>query len=204
MQSISASPRLCVENNRLAGLILAGGEGTRFGCPKAWARLPDGRSFLDACAGAMLAAGASPVVATLPPGSDRPAIDGLAAAALPGPGLDMYGSLRVGLARLVTEAGWSRVAVLPVDHPLVLASSIATVAAVDASAAIPSFNGKHGHPVVLDRPVAEGIAAGTYAGPTLREVLRLVRAVDVEVDDPGTVANCNTPEALATALRSRP
>jgi CTP:molybdopterin cytidylyltransferase MocA len=116
----------------------------------------------------------------------------------------MYGSLRVGLARLVTEADWSRVAVLPVDHPLVRPSSIAAISAVDASAVIPSCNGKHGHPVVLDRPVAEGIVAGSYTGPTLRDVLGLVGAVDVEVDDPGTVANCNTPEALAAALRSMP
>ena len=37
----------------------------------------------------------------------------------------------------------------------------------------------------------------------LLEVLREVGAVDVEVDDPGVVANCNAPEALELALRRR-
>ena len=31
-------------------VILGGGEGKRWGGPKAWAPLPDGRSFLEACA----------------------------------------------------------------------------------------------------------------------------------------------------------
>ena len=61
----------------IAGLILAGGVGSRFGGPKAWAVLPDGRTFLDACVASLLGAGADPVVATLPPGSKDPEIDGL-------------------------------------------------------------------------------------------------------------------------------
>jgi hypothetical protein len=31
-------------------------------------------------------------------------------------------------------------------------------------------------------------------------VLHAVDTVDVAVDDPGVIANCNTPEALAAAL----
>ena len=62
------------------------------------------------------------------------------------------------------------------------------------------LRGSHGHPVCLDRDVAVGIVEGRFPGPTLREVLREVGAVDVEVDDPGVVANCNTPEALKKAL----
>jgi CTP:molybdopterin cytidylyltransferase MocA len=69
-----------------------------------------------------------------------------------------------------------------------------------ARAAIPRFRGKHGHPVVFDRATAEAVVSGDLAGPTLREVLRAVGAVDVDVDDPGTVANCNTPDALRRAL----
>ncbi len=38
------------QSSRTAGLILAGGAGRRFGGPKAFARLPDGRTFLEACA----------------------------------------------------------------------------------------------------------------------------------------------------------
>jgi CTP:molybdopterin cytidylyltransferase MocA len=184
----------------LAGLILAGGVGSRFGGPKAWALLPDGRTFLQSCAESLREAGAEPVVATLPPGSDEPGIEGVVAVALPKPGLDMFASLRIGFQRLVREEGWTRVAVLPVDHPLVRPKTVTALAAVEVSAVIPSFRGKHGHPVVIDRGTAEMIAGGRVPGPTLREVLHEAGAVDVEVDDPGTISNCNTPEALARAL----
>ena len=197
---VSAPLHLCVESDGLAGLILAGGMGSRFGGPKAWALLPDGRTFLDACAASLRGAGADPVVATLPPGSDDPEIEGLIAIALPEPGLDMFGSLRIGLQRLVGEQGWGRVALLPVDHPLVKPVTVTALAATDTPAAIPSYRGKHGHPVVINRSTAEAIVDGGLAGPTLREVLRVVGATDVEVDDPGAIANCNTPDALQRAL----
>lgn len=184
----------------IAGLIAAGGVGSRFGGPKAWAALPDGRTFLQACVSALHHAGADPLVATLPPASANPGIDGLLGVSLPAPGLDMFASIRFGLQRLIDFEGWTRAAVLPVDHPLVASGSIAAVAAADAMAAVPCYRGKHGHPVVLDRSVAESVADGRRPGPTLREVLRACGAVDVMVDDPGTTANCNTPEELARWL----
>jgi CTP:molybdopterin cytidylyltransferase MocA len=199
----SASPRLCasaLKPDHLAGLILAGGEGTRWGGPKAWAQLPGGGSFLDACEMTLREAGASPIVATLPPGTEVPRIDGLDVLALPEPGMDMFGSLRAGLDRLVEAPTWRVVAVLPVDHPLVRPETITELAAAAGPAAIPSFNGKHGHPICLARTVAESVARGDVAGPTLREVLRAVEALSVPVGDPGVIANCNTPEALSAAL----
>ncbi len=196
----SAPLRLCVESAGLAGLILAGGEGSRFGGPKAWALLPDGRTFLEACTASLRGGGAGPVVATLPPGSDDPQIEGLEVVPLPAPGLDMFASLQIGLQQLVGEGGWTRVALLPVDHPLVQSETIASLARSEAPAAIPRHRGKHGHPVVIDRATAEMIASGEMRGPTLREVLQEIGAADVEVDDPGAVANCNTPDALAQAL----
>ena len=184
----------------IAGLILAGGEGSRFGGPKAWALLPDGRTFLEACTASLSGGGADPIVATLPPGSSDPNIDGLMVVPLPEPGLDMFASLRIGLQNLIGEDGWTRVALLPVDHPLVQPATIAALARSESTAAIPSYRGKHGHPVIIDRTTAEMIASGEASGPTLREVLREIGAVDVEVNDSGAVANCNTPGALAQAL----
>ena len=195
----SAPLRLCVKNDGLAGLALAGGEGRRFGGPKAWATLPDGRTFLDACAAALAGAGARPLFATLPPGSEDPRIPGLEVLPLPRPGLDMFASLRFGLERLLADPGWTRVAVLPVDHPLVRPATVGALATVSARAVIPSCRGKHGHPVVLDRDVAAGVADGQLAGPVLRDVLRTVGAATLEIDDPGVTANCNTPDALAAA-----
>jgi len=185
-----------------AGLILAGGEGTRWGGPKAWAKLPNGRTFLEVCAETLRGAGARPIMATLPPGASNPGLHALVTVTLPEPGLDMFASLVIGLGRLMEHPDWRIVTILPVDHPLVSPSTVTDLANATARAAIPSFNGKHGHPVCLERSVVENIVDGTLTGPTLREVLRSVDAVDVAVDDPGVTTNCNTPEALATALEN--
>lgn len=184
---------------RKAGLVLAGGEGRRWGGPKAWARLPDGRSFLEACTETLSAGGASPVVATLPPGGG-PVPEGVTPVVLPESGLDMMASVRQGLLALLERPEWDRVVILPVDHPLVRPSTVAALAAVRAPAVMPRFRGRHGHPLCVSRQTADRLAGGGFEGPTLREVLREAEAVDLEVDDPAVRVNCNTPEALAAAV----
>jgi CTP:molybdopterin cytidylyltransferase MocA len=187
-----------------AGLILAGGAGVRFGGPKAFAVLPDGRTFLAACAEALSAGGASPIVATLPPSAAAGPAPGVVAVPLDEPGMPMFESIKAGLGVLLASPGWDHVIVLPVDHPLVRPATVRALAGAGAAAAIPSDRGKHGHPVALARAVATTIASGERPGPTLREVLHDVRVVVVDVDDPGVTANCNTPEALAAALAITP
>jgi CTP:molybdopterin cytidylyltransferase MocA len=186
---------------RFAGLILAGGEGRRWGGPKALARLPDGRTFLEACREMLAEAGAQPVAATLPPATD--AVAGLRCLPLPTAGLDMLASLRWGLRHLVELPEWRAVVALPVDHPLVAADTVAALVAAGAPAAIPVHGGKHGHPVCLGRALVEGLARGEPGGATLRDLLRAAGAVAVAVDDPGIHANCNTPEALELHWRAR-
>jgi len=188
-----------VTEARVAGLILAGGEGRRWGGAKAWARLPDGRTFLETCCEVLAAGGAKQVAATLPPGTDpSSAPRGATPVVLSGPGLDMFASLACGLRCLVQTEGWRTVVVLPVDHPLVYAATVAAVAAAACPAAIATTpRGRHGHPIALSRGLAEAVAEGWFRGPTLREVLKAARAVDAVVDDPGVRANCNTPERLA-------
>ncbi|MEE4273098.1 MAG: NTP transferase domain-containing protein [Thermoanaerobaculales bacterium] len=184
----------------LAGLVLAGGVGSRYGGPKAWAKLPDGRSFLEACVAVLLGGGANPVLATLPPGASEPGIEGLRALPLPEDGLDMFASLGLGLAVLVEERRWTRVAVLAVDHPLVRPETVAALASASGPATVPVHRSRRGHPVLLDRPLAEEIVGGRRSGPTLRDILHEVGWKEVPVDDLGTIANCNTPDALARAL----
>ena len=180
--------------------MLAGGEGSRYGGPKAWARLPDGRSFLEACVATLLGGGARQVAATLPPGSPDPGIEGLRALPLPEAGLDMFASLGFGLKALLGERRWIRVAVLAVDHPLVRPETVAALAGAPGPATVPSYRERRGHPVVLDRLLAEEIVAGDLQGPTLRDVLREVGFRELPIDDAGVAANCNTPDALAQAL----
>jgi len=189
--------------SKLAGLILAGGEGRRFGQPKAFAKLDNGRTFLEACAATLISAGALPVVATLPPESDEPDVESLDSIVLPEKGMDMFSSLVTGLRRLDESLDWRSVAILPVDHPLVNRTAVIALANATGRAVVPSYRGKHGHPICIEREVASAIVSGEFPGPTLRDVLREVGAVDVEVDDPGVVANCNAPETLRDALKIR-
>ncbi|MCD4748038.1 MAG: NTP transferase domain-containing protein [Thermoanaerobaculales bacterium] len=184
-----------------AGLILAGGAGHRFGGPKAFALLPDDRTFLHACSDAHRSAGASHITATLPPGNRGPVPDGVHAVDLARKDLDMFQSILAGLHSLINTTHWETVIVHPVDHPLVRPATIAALADDHGPASIPTINGRHGHPIRLSREVAERIVRGDLTGPTLREVLREVRAHDLLVDDPGIRANCNTPETLQKAWR---
>ncbi len=182
-----------------AGLILAGGMGRRFGGPKAFAHLPDGRTFLEACAEVMLRGGLAPLAATLPPevnGTIPPSVQPLQ---LPLPDLDMFASLKIGLQYLAKDLSWHRLILLPVDHPLINVATITALATQDCPAAIPSLHGRHGHPIMISRSIAEAIAEGRLPGPTLREILRTAPAQDVPVEDNGIRANCNTPKTLQKA-----
>jgi molybdenum cofactor cytidylyltransferase len=162
--------------------------------------LPDGGSFLEACRDLLDGAGARPLVATLPHGYAVDEVAGLRCLPLPEADLEMLSSLRWGLRHLISDPDWEAVVVLPVDHPLVAVETIATLVEAGADAAIPVHGGKHGHPVCLSRDVAEGIAREELGGGNLRDIIRTVGSVDVQVDDPGIHANCNTPEALKSHL----
>jgi CTP:molybdopterin cytidylyltransferase MocA len=139
-------------------------------------------------------------MATLPHGLDVEPIAGVRALPLPDPDLDMLASIRWGLRHLISESGWTAVVIQPVDHPLVSHETVSILAGTDAAAAIPAHNGKHGHPILLSRDTADGVARGTLGGPTLREAMKAVNAIDIPVDDPGIKANCNTPETLQQHL----
>lgn len=183
-----------------SGLILAGGRGTRFGGPKAFARLPDGRTFLESCAENLQTAGADPILASIPRSLKGPLPDRILFRRVDH-SIDMFGSLRLGLERLLDSERWQQVIILPVDHPLIEPETFRRLAATQSSAAIATYRGHHGHPVLLGRSVSEKIINNTLPGPTLREILRSADALDVEVDDPQARSNCNTPEVLARAWR---
>jgi len=186
------------------GIILAGGRGERFGGPKAFAVLPDGRTFLTACRDTLVAAGCAPIVATLPAGAAPPRLDGITLLTLPAPDLDMFESLKVALA-VVREIGdWQIAVVLPVDHPLAGAGTVHALRERCIRVAVPRFGGKRGHPVAIGRDIATAIAVNMHPPrATLRDILHAAIIDDVDVDDPGVVANCNTPEALAAAWQGR-
>lgn len=140
----------------LVAIVLAAGAGRRVGGPKALLDL-GGRSFLAHCAERLRRPGVSAIVAVA--GHAREAV--LAAASAAGidavvnerPDDGMLGSILRGLDE-AERRGADAVLVHPVDHPLVAPETVdRVVAALAAGAwiAVPSWQGRRGHPAGFSR-----------------------------------------------------
>jgi len=190
----------------VAAIILAAGESTRMGTPKALLTDPDGRPFVARLVRTFAAAGVRDVVIVT--ASEHAAIVKALAAddppvrpslvINPEPSRGQLSSLWVGLdgaARPDLEA----VLVTLVDVPMVKASTVRQVIEAwrrsRAPIVRPAVGARHGHPVLFDRavfeelrhaPLTEGAKAVVHA--------HAPRVVDVAVDDRGAVVDVDTPE----------
>lgn len=147
-----------------AGLVLAAGEGRRFGGPKAVATLA-GERLVDRAVRILHEGGCSPI--TVVSGAVDLVVPG--AAVIPNPlwPSGMGSSLRAGL-RATEGTDATAVVVLLVDTPWVspLAVQRLVEAVADSPAAIATYSGRRGHPVRLDRPIwaeVAGLAEGDVA-----------------------------------------
>jgi molybdenum cofactor guanylyltransferase len=174
-----------VARPRLTGVLLVGGASTRFGSPKALARLGDEtlaerawRTLGEAC-DTRIAVGKR---------GDR--------LALPFPVLDDGTDTRAALAGIVAglHAADSELAVVqPVDAPSITPALLRTLAAACADAAAPEASPlpaafRRSALPVLERRLAEQRLA-------LHEALDELRAVRLPVDE-ALLANVNTPDEL--------
>lgn len=185
---------------RVAGVILAGGDSTRMGRPKALLPL-EGKTFLEVICERLGQAGAGQLVVVA--GSAAQAI-GERLPALrptlvvnPRPELGQLSSLQVGVRALDTDAPAAVVCL--VDHPTVTSRTyerlIQSWRLQPGSIVLPIRNGKHGHPIVLDRRYfAELLALPPEA--TMRAIVHRNddETLDVQVDDPGVNSDVDTPE----------
>jgi molybdopterin-guanine dinucleotide biosynthesis protein A len=174
-----------VARPRLTGILLVGGASTRFGSPKALARL-DGETLAQR-SWRILAEACDERVAV------GKAADGLE---LPFELLDDGSETRAALAGIVAGlrvAPTDRAVVLPVDTPLVTPALLAELAEACADAAItqsgplPAAFRKTALPV-LERRLAEGRLA-------LHQALAELDTAHIEVDET-LLANVNTPDEL--------
>lgn len=169
-----------------AAIVLAAGAGTRFGEPKAKALLGDGRSFLDVVVEHCRTAGADPVIAVVPPGTDAPA--GARAVVNTKPKAEQVTSLRLGLAQLANTDS-AGVLVWPVDHPFARTES--ALAVVDAARrtgapiVVPVTVAGRGHPVWFARETWRELM--TVADGGARAVVHAygARVLEVPVADAG-------------------
>lgn len=186
---------------KIVGVLLAAGEGSRFGSDKRLQPLADGTPLAVAAA-RNLRAGCDEVLAVLRP--DDTALAALLAAAdcrvifCAEAEQGMGHSLAAGVLASPEAAGWL---IALADMPAIAPASHATVAAAlrqGASIAVPTFEGRRGHPVgFAARWRAELLALHGDQGAR-----RLLQAAPAEIelvalDDPGILADIDTPADLA-------
>jgi CTP:molybdopterin cytidylyltransferase MocA len=194
-------------------IILAAGESTRMGSPKALLHDPDGRPFVARLVRAFAGAGITDIVIVT--GSQHDAVVTAVAAdqppAQPGffknpdPSRGQLSSLWIGLdaaRRPEVEC----ILVNPVDIPMVRASTIEQVLQAwqtsRAPVVRPVVGPRHGHPVLFDRlvfeelrraPLDEGAKAVVHA--------HAARVVNVPVADEGCLVDVDTPADYDALMR---
>jgi CTP:molybdopterin cytidylyltransferase MocA len=165
-----------------AGLVLAAGEGRRFGGPKQLAPL-DGRPLIEHALAALAGLDRVVVVLGAYAGDVRRGADlGAAEVVVCDDWAEgMSASLRAGLAALRAE---DEVVIVLADQPFITAAVVERVRAVRGPAARAVYGGEPGHPVVVRAPLLE--RAGELRGDAgFRELLGEAAAVDCsELADP--------------------
>ena len=185
----------------IAGLVLAAGAARRFGAPKQLAEL-DGRPLLEHVLAAMASSPLDRVVVVLGAYGeeilDRIALHGAAPVHCSDWKEGQAASLRTGIAA-VAEA--EAVVVALGDQPFLSARAVARVLAarapeVDALRA--GYDGKPGHPVVLERALFPRLAA-LRGDAGAREVIAGASVREVPCDGLGRPDDIDTPEELEVA-----
>ena len=199
----------------VAGVLLAAGEGSRFGQPKALVEL-NGQTLAERGVGLLRAGGADPILVVT--GAVPLQLDGTLTVDNPRWRTGMGSSLRAALQAL-SEAGRGpemgtdigAVVVALADQPLVGAEAVARLIAAyrgGASVAVAAYDGQPRNPVLLARehwPEVIATATGDQGARTfLRTRPELVTLV--ECGDTGRPDDIDTPADLAriTAAPTNP
>lgn len=183
---------------KLAAIVLAAGRGERFGGGKLAAPLT-GRPLLDHAVAIALASPAEQIVVVGRPGTRVADDPRVSLVELPSAALS--DSLRVGLAAVGDAEG---ALIFLGDMPLVPADMAERLVAAigDAPAALPVWQGKPGHPVLLARcafALADGLTGDEGLGRALRGLADVVR---LPVAEEGVVLDIDRAEDLA-AIEAR-
>jgi len=185
----------------VAGILLAAGEGSRLGRPKALVEL-GGQTLAERGVALLRAGGADPVLVVT--GAAAVEIDGARAVHNPDWRSGMGSSLAAGLRALdeTDETGSGAAVIALADQPLVGAEAVRRLIAAyqaGASVAVAAYAGKPRNPVLIAREhwaaVTELAAGDTGARPFLRAHPELVTLV--ECGDTGSPDDVDTPEDLA-------
>ena len=187
-----------------AVVILAAGSGRRLGgAAKALLRDSQGRSFLEVVAARARAAGVTEIAVVVgPPYGDEVSAEverlSLDVVRNPNPARGMASSVALGFAHLLETATAGSALLWPVDHAAVTGATVSAVLAAAGEIAVPTYGGRGGHPTLFRVSVWPELAACADAADGARSVVRsdAARVNRFAVDDPGVLADVDTPEQL--------
>jgi molybdenum cofactor cytidylyltransferase len=123
----------------------------------------------------------------------------------PDPERGMLSSLQCGLAEI--PPGAEAVLFTPVDHPSLQSATLEILAANfhthRAPVTIPTYQGRHGHPVCIARPLIAELLAHP-ATSQASEIIHRYRneTAYVAVDDPAVITDVDDPQAYAELVGS--
>lgn len=191
-----------VRTPRIYAIVLAAGSSSRMGRSKALLPCsPEGPTFVARIAGTLREAGIGDVL-VVGRADDRVLQEHVQSFSPPGtfvvnpdPARGQLSSLLAGLDAAHDADG---VLVWPVDCPLVRAGTLTAIltraAARGAPLARPVRGGRHGHPVFFHRAVFVDLrSADPEVGARAVVRARAGEVLDVEVNDPGILADIDTP-----------
>jgi molybdenum cofactor cytidylyltransferase len=186
----------------IAGLILAAGESSRMGAPKA-ALTYRGRTFLEAIVQTLREGGLERIVVVLGHQAEdiqrQIKIEPAQVVINPDYRSGQTSSLQAGLRALMAD-DLEAVLLCLVDHPAVCAETVRKIVATfrqcSAPVVIPTYRGRRGHPVLIGRQVFdELLRLASDAGAD--SVVRRYRSATqfVEVEDEGVIIDVDDPES---------
>ena len=186
----------------IAGLILAAGESSRMGTPKATLAYR-GRTFLERIVQALREGGLERLVVVLGHQAEdiqrQIKIETAQVVINPDYRSGQTSSLQAGLRALIAD-DLEAVLLCLVDHPAVSAETVRRIVAAfrqsGAPVVIPTYHGRRGHPALIGRQVFEELLA--LAGDAGADsVVRKYRPATqfVEVEDEGIIMDVDDPEA---------
>lgn len=185
----------------ISGILLAAGESRRMGSPKALLRY-QGKTFIERICHAFLSAGVDELVVVLGAQAEKlrqaiPAHSRLRTVVNPRYFQGQLSSLMTGIGALSPESEAAIVNL--VDHPLIAAKTIRALIASFRAEPLPiliaAYSGKRGHPVLFSRQVyGEILAAPLDQGAKVVVRKDPSRVRELQLDDPGILADIDTPE----------
>jgi molybdenum cofactor cytidylyltransferase len=182
----------------IAGIVLAGGQSRRMGRRKETLQVGD-ETFLERAVRVLREGGCEDVVVVMETVDPEPArlASGAGARVAPGgAGPEQIDSLRAGLRALAATV--RAAVVIPVDHPLIRPSTVAAIIRTFEDRGAPvvrvSHGGRHGHPVLFAATVFDELLSGDLPDGARTVVgAHAADLVELDVDDPGVLADINTP-----------